>query len=123
MITRIRIKRLRGIKEGELRDLKQFTVLIGRNGSGKSSVLEAVYLASASVNLLDPLRDDANKLGYVISRRGGTPGAAQTTSFGTTWILQSLLRLRAWRDTQNRRERLKQSLKVVLDTSEALNPK
>lgn len=73
MITRIRIKGFRGILEGELSGLDQFTVLVGRNGSGKSSVLEALYLASACAAPQDPVRG-VDKLDYIVGRRGGRGG-------------------------------------------------
>jgi len=43
----IRIERLRGIKEGLIEGLSDFTILIGRNEAGKSTILEALYLISA----------------------------------------------------------------------------
>ena len=45
MINRIKIKNLKGIKEGEL-DLFPLTILLGSNNSGKTTILEALFLAS-----------------------------------------------------------------------------
>ncbi len=47
MITSLEIKRLRGIAEGRIDGLKNVTVFLGQNGSGKSTVLEAACLACA----------------------------------------------------------------------------
>ena len=69
MISRISIKGFRGIREGVVEGLSQFTVLIGRNGSGKSSILEAAYLASAYVDGRDAVRREY-KLNYLVRRRG-----------------------------------------------------
>jgi len=46
MIKRLIIHRFRGIKEGILDDLGQINLLIGPNNSGKTAVLEMLYLGS-----------------------------------------------------------------------------
>jgi hypothetical protein len=46
MITSIRIENFRGIRSGELTDLKPLTILTGMNGCGKSSVLDALLIAA-----------------------------------------------------------------------------
>jgi len=69
-ITGIRVKGFRGIREGVIDNLEDLTILIGRNGSGKSTILEALYLTSAWINPWDELRN-VSKLDYIISRRGG----------------------------------------------------
>ena len=45
MLTSIVIKGFRGVKEGSLEGLKKINVLVGRNNTGKSTILEAAYLA------------------------------------------------------------------------------
>ena len=70
MISEVHISGFRGIREGHLGDLKQITILVGRNGVGKSSVLEALYLISACAESKDEVRG-VEKLDYVVSRRGG----------------------------------------------------
>lgn len=70
MIRSIHIENPRGIRECTLKNLVDVNILIGRNGSGKSIVLEAVYLASSWVNPVDSLRN-VRKEDYVVSRRGG----------------------------------------------------
>ncbi|MHC1610061.1 MAG: AAA family ATPase [Candidatus Methanospirareceae archaeon] len=44
MITKLRLKNFRGIKEGEL-ELAPLTILLGGNNSAKSTILEALFLA------------------------------------------------------------------------------
>jgi hypothetical protein len=46
MSTTIEIENFRGIAKGRIDDLMPLSVLVGRNNSGKSTVLEALYLAS-----------------------------------------------------------------------------
>jgi len=50
MINSITIEGFRGIPHLQLRDLSDFNILIGRNGSGKTSVLEAVSIAANPVS-------------------------------------------------------------------------
>jgi len=69
-VSAIKLKRFRGIKEGVIDGLSDFTVLVGRNGAGKSTVLEALYLASAWLEPRDPVRG-LSKYDYVVMRRGG----------------------------------------------------
>jgi len=47
VISSISISNFRGIKSGRIDGLTNINVLIGANGAGKSTVLEAIYLASA----------------------------------------------------------------------------
>lgn len=44
MINNIKIENFRGLKELELTDISQITLLTGRNNSGKSSILESIFL-------------------------------------------------------------------------------
>lgn len=70
VIRRIALERFRGILRGSIDELEQVTILIGRNGAGKSSVLEALYLVSSCAEHSDPVRG-VDKLDYIVSRRGG----------------------------------------------------
>ncbi len=83
-VSSVKLKRFRGIKEGVIDGLDDFTILIGRNGAGKSSVLEALYLASAWLNPRDPIRG-LSKYDYLIKRRGGRGDWA--TSRDVVWYL------------------------------------
>ena len=46
----VKIRRFRGIREGEVRDFADVNLLVGRNNSGKSTVLEAVHRLAYSVS-------------------------------------------------------------------------
>ncbi len=48
MIRSLTIHRFRGIREGVIKNLRSFNVLIGPNNSGKSALLELLYLGSLS---------------------------------------------------------------------------
>jgi len=68
MIKGIQVQNFRGIKKCIIKNLDQVNILVGKNSAGKSTILEAVYLASAWAQPLDKLRLES-KLDYVISRR------------------------------------------------------
>ena len=58
MIRSLTIHRFRGIREGVIKNLRVFNVLIGPNNSGKSALLELLYLGSLSrrtCQLIKPL--------------------------------------------------------------------
>lgn len=67
LVRAVRIKNFRGIAEGELDGLTGITVLVGRNNTGKSTVLEALYLAATGCDYDSFGR---NPLEYVVKRRG-----------------------------------------------------
>jgi predicted ATP-dependent endonuclease of OLD family len=54
MISSIEISLFRGIRECRIDDLEAINVFVGRNNHGKSSILEALYLASAAFKFEDP---------------------------------------------------------------------
>lgn len=75
MIDSIRITGFRGIREGTLANLTPLTILVGPNGCGKSSVLEAIAL-SAVKNAEEVLRriTDRNperRLYWMFWKKGG----------------------------------------------------
>jgi len=70
-------------------DFADVNVLIGRNGSGKSTVLESIYLASAWVDSYDKLHN-ARKMDYVISRRTGR--GSWISSRDVLWFLMDVTR-------------------------------
>ena len=70
MLKGIEIHNFRGIREGSINGFRQVTIFIGKNGSGKSTILEAIYLASACVEPYDIINKDF-KANYIIMRRGG----------------------------------------------------
>ncbi len=67
LVKSVSIQGLRGIAEGTLSDLSGITILVGRNNTGKSTVLEALYLAASGCEY-DLLGRQALK--YVLMRRG-----------------------------------------------------
>lgn len=46
-ITSLEITRFRGIREGRLDDIAPLTILVGPNGCGKSTILDATFIAGA----------------------------------------------------------------------------
>lgn len=48
MITKLAIRDFCGIAEGEIHDCSQVNILIGPNNSGKTTILEALYLAATA---------------------------------------------------------------------------
>jgi predicted ATP-dependent endonuclease of OLD family len=67
-IKKIRIERFAGIADGTVEPVKQVNILVGRNNSGKSTILDALRLASTpNPELLD--LTGRNPLGQVMGRR------------------------------------------------------
>jgi AAA15 family ATPase/GTPase len=71
MLKSLYIRNFRGIKEAEIEELIDVNIFIGRNGVGKSSILEAIYLASSWAEPMDPIREEVLKANYIITRRSG----------------------------------------------------
>jgi AAA15 family ATPase/GTPase len=67
LIESITIKNLRGIRQCTVNNLTHINIFIGKNGAGKSTILEAIYLASSWAQPKDQIRDTL-KHEYVISR-------------------------------------------------------
>src|SRR5580704_18693644 len=77
MITSLDIQNLRGIRQGKLDGLRPLTILLGPNGCGKSTVLEAAGVACA----------------------GGSAGAAFTALASREWL--GLAGLSYWFDAKD----------------------
>ncbi|MDR0379015.1 MAG: AAA family ATPase [Candidatus Accumulibacter sp.] len=75
MIESVRITGYRGLRDLSMEGLGRINLLVGKNNSGKTSVLEALYLMAA--------RADSAAIGQVLSRRGEqvveTPGPGQAS--------------------------------------------
>jgi AAA15 family ATPase/GTPase len=70
VIESLAIENLRGIRRLNVDGLTDVNIFIGRNGAGKSTILEAIYLASTLFNEQDMLRGES-KLDYIVKRRAG----------------------------------------------------
>ena len=68
MIESIVIENLRGLKKCSIEGLTNVNMFIGKNGVGKSTILEAIYLASSTTEAYDRLRD-LGKIDYTVWRR------------------------------------------------------
>jgi predicted ATPase len=74
MITRVTISNYRCIGERVQIDLDRFTVLVGRNGSGKSSVCDAIGFVSAALRHgLGPAVEDRNGMAALRRYSAGRP--------------------------------------------------
>lgn len=62
----IKLERFRGVREGEVSELAPLSLLVGPNNSGKSTVLEALYLAQSCHGHAPPQR----ALNRLVTRRG-----------------------------------------------------
>ncbi len=70
MISELTISNYRGIRSCSLNGLKSINILLGRNNSGKSSILEAIYLASAAVEYRELIYERfIHRLNYLLNRR------------------------------------------------------
>jgi len=58
MIERLVIHRFRGIREGSVEDMGRINLLIGPNNSGKTAILEMLYLAGTSGRKVSLILDD-----------------------------------------------------------------
>ena len=67
MLSSLEIENFKGIKSGKITDLAQVNVLVGRNNSGKSTVLDALLLMRCAFAVTDYL--GANSLERVVTRR------------------------------------------------------
>lgn len=74
MITAIEVQDLRGVRSGALSALAPLTVLVGRNGAGKSAVLEALAIGASD--------QPAELLGQAVQARGGWCGAGYVVRVG-----------------------------------------
>lgn len=67
MIERLYLRNFRGIAEGELDNLAQINVFVGPNNTGKTSILEALYLSATADARCDLATDDGKFLPVQVS--------------------------------------------------------
>lgn len=79
MLSSITIRNFRGIKEGTIQDLSNINIFVGRNNTGKSSVLEAFTLLSTALS--DNNLFQRNTLAQLLNRRVKRGSA----SFSSLW--------------------------------------
>ena len=67
MLRSLEIQNFKGIKQGKIEDLAQVNVLVGRNNSGKSTILDALVLLRSAILGLDY----SNEMGFnqILNRR------------------------------------------------------
>jgi len=87
VIESVYVENLRGIRSCRIEGLTNLNVFIGRNGAGKSTILEVIYLASSWSNRYDFLRS-SSKTDYVVRRRCGR--GDWNTYRDTLWFVKSI---------------------------------
>jgi len=50
MYKKVKIKNFRGLSSMEIEDLKQYNLIIGKNNSGKTTILESIFLLTGIAN-------------------------------------------------------------------------
>lgn len=78
LITSFQAKGYRSLYDVELRGLGAFNVFYGRNGSGKSNLLEAMRLLFGVLKQIPPSYADAERGGFAFALR---PGALRSSDF------------------------------------------
>jgi hypothetical protein len=67
VLKSLEIQNFKGIRQGKLDDLAQVNILVGRNNSGKSTILDALILLRCGIVQVDHL--NVNGLEQIIRRR------------------------------------------------------
>jgi AAA15 family ATPase/GTPase len=80
LITSLSINNFRGIKTGKIEGFADINIIIGANGAGKSTILEAIYAASAWAESIDNIRRQ-NKFDVIAYRRTERGGWNESRSF------------------------------------------
>jgi AAA15 family ATPase/GTPase len=66
MLQQLHLQNFRGFESLELPNLRRVNLIVGRNNTGKTSVLEALYLLLTSAKQRNPLRGDDSPLLWFI---------------------------------------------------------
>lgn len=69
MIENISLRNFKGIKQGDLENLSNINIFVGPNNSGKSTILDSIYLLSSVYSVRDPLDNEITE--YVTSKKAG----------------------------------------------------
>lgn len=77
MIRRVRIRNYKSIRHADV-SLSPFTILVGRNGAGKSNFLDALHFVSDSLRI---------SLDYATDSRGGVKSVSRRTKDKSTTLL------------------------------------
>lgn len=96
MIKKLDIQNFRGIRSGHLEDLRQFNLFVGPNNSGKSTVIEALYLAGTA----------GKKITLAVPLEGSTCYLAADTSSADLLGIAPLNRVLATHNFSERRNDL-----------------
>ena len=78
MLRSLEILNFKGIKQGKIDDLAQVNILVGRNNSGKSTILDALILLRSAIIEQDYLEE--NGIQQILSRRVDWGRATLTTT-------------------------------------------
>ena len=78
-ITRLNIQRVRNLKTVALHELQPFNVFYGQNGSGKTSILEAIHLLATGRSLCGRCGpcDHASALRQILAQGAVRCGASE----------------------------------------------
>jgi len=76
MIKRLVIHRFRGIREGVLENLGKVNLLVGPNDSGKTAILELIYLVGVSQRPCGLILEDGTAFAAMIPERHDFLGLA-----------------------------------------------
>lgn len=85
-IERIRLKNFKVFKDIEMRDIPRFSVLIGKNGVGKSTLFEVFGFLRDAMDI---------NVSYALNNLGGERGIKEVRSRGTTGPIEIELQFRS----------------------------
>lgn len=114
-LTKIRIENFRGIREGEIDGLTDVNILVGRNNSGKSTVLEAISISASLMYQLDPAGRDRQE--QIRTRRNESAFPAPSWWYRRDQALQP--RFVLWSDGDRVEARVDETRQLRIQKSQA----